>query len=322
MTTITETKFSDIYILAESKKAYIPDRRTLNALMEFQADDFDVFFNTVAQAFDGQNSSYSITYGGILYRIERSEGIAGIQYCARKMPSQVPSVNILGYPQELIKYLLALRRSSGLILCSGPTGSGKTTTISALLKEYLIKEGGFAYTIEDPNEHPLDGVYEAEGGGLGVCRQTTPINGMWGESLKSALRSRPRYILVGEIRSADAASEVLRAATSGHLVLSTIHANNVTDAINSVVKYAAAGDMSEELAYDLFSRGMLGVLHQNLVGVGIKKPDVSYLFANPNTSQGDQVRGIIKGGNLNLSTAIETQMTRLSKGINLFPQGD
>ena len=74
MTTITETKFSDIYILAESKKAYIPDRRTLNALMEFQADDFDVFFNTVAQAFDGQNSSYSITYEGILYRIERSEG--------------------------------------------------------------------------------------------------------------------------------------------------------------------------------------------------------------------------------------------------------
>lgn len=322
MTTITETKFSDIYILAESKKAYIPDRRTLNALMEFQADDFDVFFNTVVQAFDGQNSSYSITYEGILYRIERSEGIAGIQYCARKMPSQVPSVNILGYPQELIKYLLALRRSSGLILCSGPTGSGKTTTISALLKEYLIKEGGFAYTIEDPNEHPLDGVYEAEGGGFGVCRQTTPINGIWGESLKSALRSRPRYILVGEIRSADAASEVLRAATSGHLVLSTIHANNVTDAINSVVKYAAAGDMSEELAYDLFSRGMLGVLHQNLVGIGIKKPDVSYLFANPNTSQGDQVRGIIKGGNLNLSTAIETQMTRLSKGINLFPQGD
>ena len=322
MTTVTETKFSDIYIMAESKKAYIPDRRTLNALMEFQPDDLDAFFNVLVQGFDGENTSYSINYEGILYRVEKSDGIAGTQYCVRKMPSLVPSINVLGYPQELIKYLLALRRSSGLILCSGPTGSGKTTTISALLKEYLIKEGGFAYTIEDPNEHPLDGIYNAEGGGLGICRQTTPIKGTWGESLKSALRSRPRYILVGEIRSPDAVSEVLRAATSGHLILSTIHANNVTDAINSVVKYASAGDMSEDLAYDLFSRGMLGVLHQNLIGKGIKKPDVSYLFANPNTSHGDQVRGIIKTGNLNLSTAIETQMTRLSKGINLFPQGD
>ena len=84
----------------------------------------------------------------------------------------------------------------------------------------------------------------------------------------------------------------------------------------------AQNSILQFMAYDLFSRGMLGVLHQNLVGIGIKKPDVSYLFANPNTSQGDQVLGIIKGGNLNLSTAIETQMTRLSKGINLFPQGD
>ena len=128
--------------------------------------------------------------------------------------------------------------------------------------------------------------------------------------------------MVGEIRTPDAASEVLRAATSGHLVLSTIHANNVTDAINSVVKYASAGDMSEDLAYDLVSRGILGVIHQNLVGRGIKKPQVSFLFANPDTSKGDQVRGIIKTGKLNLGTAIETQMTRLYKGLSLFPDDD
>lgn len=322
MSTITETKFSDIYIMAESKKVYIPDRSTLNSLMEFAPDDLDAFYDLLVENFDGENTSYSVKYQGILYRVERSEGIAGTQYCARKMPSQVPSIKALGLPPELVQYLLALRRSSGLILCAGATGSGKTTTISSLLREYLIKEGGFAYTIEDPNEHPLDGTYQAECGGVGICRQTLPINGQWGESLKSALRSRPRYILVGEIRSPDAASEVLRAATSGHLVLSTIHANNVSDAINAVVKYASAGDMSEDLAYDLFSRGMLGVIHQNLEGKGVKTPNVSFLFANPNTSQGDQVRGIIKSGNLNLATPIDTQMTRLAKGINLFSQND
>ena len=141
MVTITEAKFSDIYITTENKKAYIPDRRTLNALMEFQPDDFEAFYNELVNGFDGTNTSYSVNYEGILYRVEKSEGITGTQYCARKMPSQVPSINVLSYPQELVKYLLALRRSSGLILCAGPTGSGKTTTISALLKEYLMKEG-------------------------------------------------------------------------------------------------------------------------------------------------------------------------------------
>ena len=321
MTTLTETRFSDIYIMADSKKAYIHDETTINALKEFNPDDLENFYTLVANSFDGVNTSYSVNYNGILYRVEKSEGISGAQYCARKMPSQVPSIKALGFPAELVSFLMALRRSSGLILLAGATGSGKTTTISALLKEYLVQEGGFAYTIEDPNELPLDGVYNAMSGGLGVCRQTIPTNGKWGECLKSALRSRPRYIMLGEIRSPDAAGEFLRAATSGHLVLSTVHANNVTDAINAVVKYASAGDMSEDLAYDLFSRGMLGVIHQTLEGKGVKKPNLSYLFANPDTTQGDQVRGIIKSGNLNLATAIDTQMTRMQKGINLFPKG-
>ena len=157
-----------------------------------------------------------------------------------------------------------------------------------------------------------------ETGGLGVCKQTLPKGGDWGESLKSALRSKPRYIMLGEIRSPDAASEVLRAATSGHLVLATIHANNVTDAINAVVKYASSSDMSEDLAYDLISRGLLGVIHQNLVGRGVKKPQISFLFTNPDTSAGDQIRGIIKTGKLNLATSIEQQMIRISKGLSLF----
>ncbi len=318
MPTITETKFSDIYITPD-KKAYIPDRQSPNGLMEFEPEDFEEFFKLVETAWDGANPSYSVCYNNLFYRVERTESINGIVYCARKMPSKVPPFNILGYPQEVTSYLLSLANASGLILWSGPTGAGKTTSISSLLKEYLTSEGGFAYTIEDPTEQPLDGVYHSTRGGLGLCKQTLPINGDWGASLKSALRSKPRYIMVGEIRTPDTASEVLRAATSGHLVLSSIHANNITDAINSVVKYASSSSMSEDLAYDLFSRGMIGVMHQNLVGSSVRKPQLTYLFANPDTTKGDQVRGIIKTGKVNLGTSIETQMTRMSRGLPLFP---
>lgn len=319
MVKLNSIRFSDLYITPE-KTFFIPDGMTQNGLAIIKPEDCDIFYKQLEETWDGENPSYSVLYERIFYRVERTESIYGVQYCARKMPEKVPPLGALNFPRELTKHLISLSNSCGLILWSGPTGAGKTTSISGLLKEYLTIEGGFAYTIEDPTEMPLDGIYKSMKGGLGLCKQTQPARGDWGGSLKSALRSKPRFILVGEIRTPETASEVLRAATSGHLVLSTIHANNITDAINSVVKYAASTSMSEELAYDLFSRGMLGVLHQTLSGVKTKQPLLSYLFANPDTTKGDQVRGIIKGGSLNLGTSIETQMTRMRKGMVLFPE--
>ena len=319
MNTIKDTKFSDIYITEEDNKAYIPDARTHSALIEFNPDDYAQFFEVVKSEYDGKDPSYPVFYDGVNFRAERSETSQGTLYCLRRMPEVVPPIKALGYPPELINYMMSLRRSSGLILCAGATGSGKTTFISSLLKEYLTEEGGFAYTIENPAEHPLSGVYKARNGGLGVCRQTMPINNNWGDSLKSALRSAPRYIMVGEIRTPDAADELLRASVSGHLVFSTIHANNCVDALSSLVKYASASSMSEELAYDMLSRGLLSVIHQTLMGKGVKKPSVQFLMANPNTSRGDQVRGIIKTGNLNLATTIEQQMIRMARNQDLFP---
>ena len=316
---INEVKFSDLYITPD-KTCYIWSGKTDCGLMTITFDDFPEFLAGLETEYDGKNCSYLLNYKGRNYRVERTVALQGPQYCARKMPTTVPDLKDLGIDAGVYKHLVSLSGAYGLILLAGATGSGKSTTVSALLKEYLSLKGGYAFTIEDPIEMPLDGVYITPEAELGLCKQTTPPDGKWEEGIKSALRSKPRYIYLGEIRSPDVASEALRAATSGHLVLSTIHANNITDAINSVVKYASSTAMSEELAYDLFSRGMLGVLHQTLHGVKNKTPLVSYLFTNPDSTRGDQVRGIIKGGKLNLATSIETQMTRMSRGKNIFPE--
>ena len=68
----------------------------------------------------------------------------------------------------------------------------------------------------------------------------------------------------------------------------------------------------------MISCGLLGVIHQRLLGIGQKRPVVQYLFANPNTAQGDQTRNIIKTGKINVATTIEMQMTRMAQGKPLF----
>ena len=316
MVRINDVYHSDIYITPD-KLMFVPDTRSEFGLVQLEPEDFDEFYALLENTYKGR-SSYSVIYEGFFFRVERTVSMYGVMFCMRKMPKKVPDLINLGYPLPLVKYLTSLGNASGLILLGGATGSGKTTTVSSLLREYLIRSGGFAYTIEDPFEMPLDGEYHAANGSIGLCKQTQPVDDDWGASLRSALRSRPRYILVGEIRTPEAASECLRASTSGHLVLSTIHANNVADAIDALVKHASGGEMSEELAFDLLSRGLLGVIHQQLVGIGQKRPVVQYLYANPNTTQGDQTRNIIKTGKINLATTIEMQMTRMAQGRPLF----
>ena len=316
MATVNDTDFSDIYIIPDGT-AYIWGRKTPSGLVQVEPDDYQEFYQAVMDTFDGDNPSYLVKYKGLHYRVERTVTLDGQQYCARKMPHTVPDINKLGMDIKLLDYLKSLSGASGLILLAGTTGSGKTTTLSALLREFLIRDGGYAFTLEDPIEMPLDGTYHTVRGELGICKQMTPPGGSWEAGLRSMLRSKPRYVYLGEIREPEIASEALRAAISGHLVLSTIHASTVSDAIQSIVKYAAASGISEEMAYDLVGNGILAVLHQTLVGVP-KHPEIEYVFANPDTSAGDQVRGIVKSGKLNLSTSIETQRIRLQKGIPLF----
>ena len=125
--------------------------------------------------------------------------------------------------QEVRKSLL---KSKGLILVSGPTGSGKTTTLYAALKE-LNHEDINILTIEDPIEYKIEGINQV---------QVNPeANLSFANALRSFLRQDPDIIMVGEIRDKETAQIALRAALTGHLVLSTIHTNSALGVYNRLL---------------------------------------------------------------------------------------
>lgn len=216
MTLINDEEFSDVYITPQ-KEAFIWSRKTPYGLRPVVFDDYEEFLAEVEKGYEGE-PSYLIIYKSYNYRVERTNSLYGVQYCVRKMPRVVPDFKNLGFPPIVASHLCSLGRATGLLLVSGATGSGKSTTLASLLKEFLSKEGGYAFTIENPIEMPLDGIYRCPSGDFGLCKQTSAPGGQWEEGLKSALRSAPRYILLGEIRTPDVACLALQAAMSGHLI--------------------------------------------------------------------------------------------------------
>jgi len=118
---------------------------------------------------------------------------------------------------DLSNYLEAIRRPNGILLISGPTGSGKTTTLYATLK-LLNNDDRNITTIEDPIEYTLTGINQVQ------LKENIGFN--FPAALRTFLRQDPNIIMVGEIRDAETANMAIRASLTGHLVLSTIHTNS------------------------------------------------------------------------------------------------
>jgi len=120
----------------------------------------------------------------------------------------------------------AMQRDQGLILITGPTGSGKTTTLYALLNS-INSDNINIHTIEDPIEYEIEGMNQT---------QTDPINGInFAEGLRRLMRADPDVILIGECRDEETANAAVNAALTGHLVLTTLHANDSLRAVSRLI---------------------------------------------------------------------------------------
>jgi len=155
----------------------------------------------------------------------------------------------LGFTEEnLAKFDRLIKNPHGIILVTGPTGSGKSTTLYAMLNE-LNKESVNIITIEDPVEYRMEGINQIQ--------VNTKAGLTFAAGLRSIVRQDPDIIMVGEIRDRETAEIAIRSAITGHLVLSTLHTNDAVSAISRLI------DMGIE-PY-LISSSLVGVISQRLL---------------------------------------------------------
>lgn len=193
--------------------------------------------------FQGEGMKFDI-------RVSVLPTLHGEKIVLRLLSNDTTNIDIrtLGFEQrQLEDYMEGVKKPHGILLISGPTGSGKTTSLYATLK-FLNKETTNILTIEDPIEYTLEGINQVqlkESIGLGFA-----------STLRTFLRQDPDIIMLGEIRDGETAQMAIRAALTGHLVLSTIHTNSAWGTISRLVDmgvppFLIAGTLNTSVAQRL-----------------------------------------------------------------------
>jgi twitching motility protein PilU len=173
----------------------------------------------------------------------------------RRIPNRIPTIQDLRLPSVLEQLVMAKR---GLILVVGASGSGKSTTLASMIAHRNEKTSGHILTIEDPIEflhsHSKSIVSQRE---VGVDTKS------YRHALKAAMREAPDVILIGEIRDRESMEATLELCNTGHLCLSTLHANNASQALERVINLFPH-DLHKQLYMDL-SLNVRAVISQRLV---------------------------------------------------------
>ncbi len=173
----------------------------------------------------------------------------------RPIPDKIPAMDELGLPESIEQFA---KMHQGLLLVTGPTGHGKTTTQAAIIDRINSNRECHIITVEDPiefvHQHKKSIVDQRE-----VGADTHGFH----EALKYVLRQDPDVILIGEMRDLETIQAALRAAETGHLVLATLHTNDAIQSVDRVID-VFPGDQQQQIRF-MLSMTLLGVLSQRLI---------------------------------------------------------
>jgi twitching motility protein PilT len=199
---------------------------------------------------------FSCALGSLRMRGDAAFAEQNLCVFLRKLAAEIPSTEALGLPVTLVS--LVSTRPQGLILVTGPTGSGKSSTLASLLEHVNSFQKKHIMTLEDPIEYPLKSK---------SCRVTRREVGddVPGFSLgvQNSLRHDPDIIVVGEIKDADTTRAALQASETGHLVLGTLHTNSATETVKRL--YELAGGDTYTVYRHIIGNSLLAVFSQQLV---------------------------------------------------------
>ncbi|MFM9046105.1 MAG: type IV pilus twitching motility protein PilT [Cyanobium sp.] len=270
-------------------------REWLRQILE--PSDIDVFNRE--KEYDG---SYSFPF--VRVRINALETVRGSAMVLRLIPTQIPTIDQLDLPSQL-KNLS--ERMKGLILITGPTGSGKTTTLAALVNHINTTMKRHILTIEDPvefvHESQLSLVRQRE---VGLHTKLLP------NALRASLREDPDVIVLGAIRNHETLSTAIEAAQAGHLVLGTLHTTSVVRTMGWMLGLSTSQD--QESMRHRISETLVAIVSQGLIKiVGGKRAGYYDFFINT-----DDCSDYIESGQLD---GIEAVMARGSAdGMMTFNQ--
>lgn len=182
--------------------------------------------------------------------------------CLRALSSKIPNFDQLGLP-EVVREMT--HRPKGLILVTGPTGSGKTTTLAAMLDLINRTRAEHILTVEDPIEYVFPNIKS-----LFHQRQKGEDTKSFSNALKGALREDPDIILVGEMRDLETISLAISAAETGHLVFGTLHTSSASGTVDRMVDVFPAAEQAQIRA--MLSNSLVAVFSQTLAKKKNPKP--------------------------------------------------
>jgi Tfp pilus assembly pilus retraction ATPase PilT len=261
----------------------------------------------------------------ILFRGHYIDSIEGRVYIFRRLPSHVPNIEDLGMAPNILELLISDRlNTGGLVIIAGETGQGKSTTAAALISYRLQKHASFCLTLEDPVEMPLQGFYNTGKEQKGVCFQTPVEEDGFPEAIKGAMRCYPSksnsILFLGETRDPFMASEVIKIAANGHLVVTTMHGSDLISSLKRFISLAiSAQTTSEQDIKSMFAMVFRLMIHQKIdvLGNGTKKLRPQILFS---PSQSSSVANRMKSSIEMLSTEIQAQNSAIMKGKSLLDE--
>jgi len=189
------------------------------------------------------------------FRVNAFNQQRGAAAAFRTIPSKVLSLEELNAPKVFAEMT---NRPRGLILCTGPTGSGKSTTLAAMVNHVNENEFGHILTIEDPVEF----LHESK-----KClinqRELGPHTLSFPNALRAALREDPDYILVGEMRDLETIRLAMTAAETGHLVFATLHTSSAAKTVDRIIDVFPAAE--KDMVRAMLSESLVAVISQTLL---------------------------------------------------------